>query len=357
MDGLDDPVDLGGREEWFVLAESFVVDRATTMERRVNRVRFTSTAQTPRRGISFAVEDPMIPTKPTSVVVTAASGSVGREAVFALLKRKIPVRAADRSIEELRSIFGEEVPLVRLDFGDATSFDSAFEGASSIFLVRPPPITDVKSAMIPFVDAALRKKIRHIVFLSAAGLGDSRLLPHYVVEQYLRAKFDGYTFLRPGFFTQHLGGVYRDDIVRDGKLFVPAAHGRVAFVDMRDVAEIAANIFADPEVHYKRVYTLTGPEAVTFAEVAELLSEVLGRDVHYEPASVVSYVRHLHDQGVPLAKVAVQTVLHVGLRFGQAERVDPTLERLLGRRGHTVERYVRDFDHLWAPRERSNVAP
>lgn len=287
------------------------------------------------------------------VVVTAASGNVGREAVHALQNRGISVRAAGCSVDELRAVLGDDVPAVRFDFRDASTFDRTLGRASSVFLVRPPAISDVKSAMIPFVDAALRSGVRHIVFMSAAGLGDSRLLPHYVVEQYLRAKFEGYTFLRPGFFTQHLGGVFRDDIVREGRLFVPAARGRVAFVDVRDVAEVAANVLANPEEHHKSVYTLTGPEAITFAEVAELLSEVLGRDVRYEPASIVSYVRRLHERGVPLPKVAIETVLHVGLRYGQAERVDPTLERLLGRRGHTVERYVRDHDHLWLPQATS----
>jgi uncharacterized protein YbjT (DUF2867 family) len=153
------------------------------------------------------------------------------------------------------------------------------------------------------------------------------------------------------FFAQNLGDVYRLDIAEDDRLFVPASHGRVAFVDIRDVAEVAALVLTEPEFHLGKAYTLTGPAAVSFQEIAELLTQVLGRAIRYESATVVGYVRHLHERGLPLGLIAGQTLLHVGLRFGQAERVDETMEQLLGRRGRTVERYVRENEQLWHPLE------
>lgn len=283
------------------------------------------------------------------VVVTAASGHVGREVVRVLSAKGHSVRAAGPSLSALRAAHGDGVEAARLDFCDQSTFQEALAGSSGLFLVRPPAIAEVKSTLLPFIDAAVNSGVQHVVFLSVIGAGENPLVPHYQVEQHLRSKVEGYTFLRPGFFSQNLGSAYRDDIASDGKLFVPVAHGRIAFVDIRDVAEVAAVVFADPAAHRGKAYTLTGPEAVSFEEVAELLSEVLGRRIKYEPASVVSFVRHLHDRGLPLSQVAVQTVLHVGLRYGQAEHVDPTLEQLLGRRGHTVERYVRDHHNLWRP--------
>jgi hypothetical protein len=81
--------------------------------------------------------------------------------------------------------------------------------------------------------------------------------------------------------------------------------------------------------------------------VASVLSAVLERPIRYVPASIPGYLLHLRRRGLPLAQAAVQAVLHVGLRFGQAEAVDPTLERLLGRPGRTLADYVRDHAALW----------
>lgn len=77
---------------------------------------------------------------------------------------------------------------------------------------------------------------------------------------------------------------------------------------------------------------------------------MIKRPIRYEAASIAGYVRHLHLRGLPLAQIAVQTVLHVGLRFGQSEKIEPTLERLLGRKPRTLAAYVRESVALWAPR-------
>jgi uncharacterized protein YbjT (DUF2867 family) len=131
-------------------------------------------------------------------------------------------------------------------------------------------------------------------------------------------------------------------------LFVPAGQGRVAFVDTRDIAEVAASALAAPGEHAGRAYTLTGPEAISFEEAARVLSRALGRPIAYVPASVAGYVRHLRKAGMGAAQIAVQTVLHVGIRFGQAETVDPTSSALLGHAARALRDYVRDHIHLWA---------
>ncbi len=77
------------------------------------------------------------------------------------------------------------------------------------------------------------------------------------------------------------------------------------------------------------------------------MSDVLGRTIRYQAASVVGYVWHLRRRGLPWGQCIVQTILHVGLRFGHAEQVDPTLEALLGRRGRTMRMYVEANQGLW----------
>lgn len=293
----------------------------------------------------------------TRVLVTGALGNAGREVLRALAARGLSARAADRSVERARAALGQGADAVALDFLDPRTFEPAVRGCDALFLLRPPAISDVKPTLNRLVDVALANGVRHIVFLSVAGAGTNTLVPHHAVEKHLEAVARGWTVLRPGFFAQNLGDAYRRDIAEDGRLYVPAGRGRAAFIDVRDVAEVAASVFASPAPHAGQAYTLTGPEAVSFTEAAGLLSEALGRPIRYQPASVPGYAVHLLRRGLPAMQVLVQTVLHVGLRFGQAQDVDPALARLLGHPGRTLRDYVRDHTSLWSPMTPRELKP
>jgi uncharacterized protein YbjT (DUF2867 family) len=287
----------------------------------------------------------------TTVLVTGATGNVGLEVVRAARARGLEVRAAVHDEARARATLGNDVALARLDYRDRSTFACA-DGADALFLMRPPAIANVAETLLPFVDEARRRGVKHVVFLSVAGAEKNALVPHHAVEKHLQ-RHAGWTILRPGFFAQNFGDAYRRDIVEDDRVYVPAGRGRVTFVDVRDVADVAAVAFSAPAEHDGQAYTLTGPEAVDFTRAAAELTGLLGRAVRYEPASIVGYARHLHGRRMPWAQVAVQTVLHVGLRFGQAEQVDPTLERLLVHRPRSLAEYFRDHRELWAVRRRA----
>lgn len=281
------------------------------------------------------------------ILVTGASGNVGSSLVHVLRERGAPFRVGARkagSVAGGASAAGGEVAF---DFQDPATFRPAARGCEAVFVLRPPAISDTSSTLIPFIDAARSVGVRHVVFLSVAGAADNPIVPHHAVEQHLLKGLRGWTILRPGFFAQNLGDAYREDIAREGRILVPAGAGRAAFIDVRDVAEVAANVLVDPAPHDGQSYTLTGPAAVAFTDVAAILSDELGRAIRYDAASVRAYLAHLRGRGMPFAQVLVQTVLHVGLRFGQAETVDPTLPRLLGHDARTLRDYVRDHRALW----------
>jgi uncharacterized protein YbjT (DUF2867 family) len=279
------------------------------------------------------------------VLVTGATGNVGREVVRALRARGALVRAAGHEVESVRALHEGEVEPVRLDLHAPATFRRATEGCESVFLVRPPALSDL--ALLQFIDAAREHGARHVVFLSVAGAAKNPLIPHHAIEAHLAARSGDWTILRPGFFAQNLGDAYWRDIVEDSRLYVPAGNGRVAFVDVRDIAEVAAITLLDTAAHAGRAYTLTGPEATTFEEAAAILSRALDQPVRYEPASIPRYALHLHERGTPAPQIALQTMLHVALRFGQARAVDPTLRTLLDRRARSLHDYVRDHVATW----------
>ena len=281
------------------------------------------------------------------ILVVGASGNVGGAVVQSLLAAGLPVRAAGTDLTALERRY-PGVQGARLDFHDPATFAPALLGAGGLFLLRPPPISRVGPTLNALLDVAQDSGVDHVVFSSVAGADTNRVVPHHRVENHLRASSLSWTILRPGFFAQNLADAYRTDILTDSRIFVPAGRGRAAFIDVRDIGDVCAAVFAEPPAHRGAGYTLTGAEALDFGEVAAIVSRELGRTVRYEAASVLAYLRHLRGQGLPLSLVLVQTILHTGLRRGQAETVDPTLARILGRAPRTLAAYVHDHRSVWS---------
>lgn len=284
------------------------------------------------------------------ILVTGSTGNVGREVVRVLRARGVAVRAADNDVSRIKAMFepSTQVEAAGFDFRDQRTWRPAADGCEAMFLLRPPPVGDVDKTLNPFVDVARRAGVGHVVFLSVAHAERRPWLPHRQVELHLHDIGGDWTVLRPGFFAQNLQDAYLLDLLEDSRLFVPAGEGKVAFVDARDVAEVAAIAFADPDRHRQRAWQLTGPEALGFAEVARLLSAELGRPIRYEAATVARYAWHLKwRRALPAAQIAIQSILHVSLRNGEAEEVSPTLGELLGRRPRTLAEYVHDHASTW----------
>lgn len=280
------------------------------------------------------------------ILITGATGNVGREVVLAAARAGQTATAGLRRPETARGI-PPGFPTTRLDFHDPTTWAPALDGHVAVFLVRPPAIADVQRNLHPFIDTAYANGVTHIVFLSVAGADRNGFVPHAKVEAHLAASGDGYTILRPGFFAQNLQDAYLADILEENRIILPAGHAKVNWIDVRDVADLAMLVFADPADHRARGYSLTGPEPVTWEHVTCILSEVTGRRIEYKAVSVPRYMLRLWRRHLPAGAIFVQSTLHALLRYGQGAQYDPTLENLLGRSSRSIETYIRDNADVW----------
>ncbi len=271
------------------------------------------------------------------ILVTAPAGNVGKEVVRALRERGIPVRAGVR--DPSRVSMPEGVEPVRFDFDDVSTFAPALVGARGLFLLRPTQIARVNGTLLPAIENAQRAGVRHCVFLSVDGAERQPWLPHRKVEKAVEASELSWTFLRPNHFMQNLLGPYRQSIIA-GRLALPAGQGRISFVDCADIGELAAIAFADPARHTGHAYHLTGPQALSFSELAAELSRLIGHRVRYEPIGPLKYMRELRATGAPFAYSAILTFLHLGARRGGPAHVDPILGELLGRPPHTIAEFI-----------------
>lgn len=253
------------------------------------------------------------------VLVTGATGNVGSQVVELLLAAGVLVRAAASNVEAVRSRFGDRVEAVALDFTDPATWEQAYSGAHQVFLMRPPHLGKPKRQMLPSLEAAKAAGVKHVVLLSLQGAEHNKVVPHHALEVWLRESGLSWTFLRAAFFMQNLTTTHLTDVRDRDTITVPAGDGATAFVDVQDVAAVATQALLNPEQHRNTAWTPTGPQALTYAEIATILTEVLGRPIRYPQPGLVRYARHARNVlGMPWGMVAVTCAVYTIARLGRA---------------------------------------
>lgn len=284
-----------------------------------------------------------------SILVTGATGNVGAPLLGCLEELGAAgVRAAVRDPSKLKASALHGAEAAAFDFADPRTFGPALEGIERVFLMRPPAVTDIRGTIDPFVQAAKAAGVRRVVVLSLQGVERNPFVPHARMEASVVASGIPHTFLRAGFFMQNLSTTHRADIVEHGDIFVPAGEGRTAFIDARDIAAVAARALLDEGGRAaSRALDLTGAEALSYAEVAAIFSEVLGRPIRYSAPSPLRFASRWHKRGVPFAYIAVMTAIYTAARLGLAARVSPEAGELLGRAPITMRQFIEDHRHVF----------
>ncbi|WP_460503286.1 NmrA family NAD(P)-binding protein, partial [Hymenobacter agri] len=216
-------------------------------------------------------------TAPT-ILLTGATGTIGSELTKILIRRGVPFRALVRSLPAAAALQGQPgVELVVGDLDDPASLAPALVGVERTFLLTNST-ERAEQQQLNFVQQARQAGVRQVVKLSqwaADRLSPVRFLRyHAAVEEAIRASGLAYTFLRPNLFMQGLLG-FRESIVHQGVFFAAIGDARVSVVDIRDIAAAAAAALTESG-HEGRTYNLTGPAALTHAEMASQLAQAQG---------------------------------------------------------------------------------
>jgi len=286
-----------------------------------------------------------------SILVIGATGTVGRHVARGLADRNIDATAATRRPDAAADDL--TLPTVQFDFEDPATYD-AFDGVQRLFLVRPPAIATVWDSIFPALDAAERRGVVHVVFLSLLGAEQNPIVPHRWIEWKLLRSGMAWTFLRPSFFMQNLATTHRADIRDRDEILVPAGQGRTSFIDARDIAEVGVRVLTE-KGHRNTTYALTGADALTYSEVATLFSDGLGREIRYANPSVLDFVRHMRGEGHPWPFVIVMTGIYLTARVGLAGTVTGGLETVLGRSPTSMRQFIQDYRTCWEPAPRSDL--
>ena len=228
---------------------------------------------------------PLVPTDhPTpAILITGATGNIGRELTSLLARRGIPFRAMVRNPDKEKALTSlPGVDIVAGDFNDPATIASALDGIERAFLLTPSS-ERAETQQLRFVEQARKAGVRHLVKLSQLSAdvhSPVRFLRyHAVVEQAIRDSGLDFTFLRPNLFMQGLLS-FRHTIARSGQFYAPIGKAAVSVVDVRDIAAVAAAALTEAG-HAGQTYTLTGPAALTHTAMADMLSTALDRPVTF----------------------------------------------------------------------------
>jgi len=266
------------------------------------------------------------------ILVTGATGQVGSAVIAALRDFDgICVRGAVRDVSRAAVQWSGDARLqqVAFDFADPASQDAALADCDSLFLLRPPQITDDFADLI---ERAAQHGVTHIVFLSVQGAERNRFIPHHKIEQRLMSSGVPYTLLRPAYFMQNFTSTLHDELVQRHRIFVPAGNARFTLVDVDDIGRVAATVLTQAGTqHHGQAYTLTSQTPLNFNQMAEQLTAGLGTPIRYESPSPWNFYRTLRRDGREPGLILVMLLLHMLPRFTGTPPVTHTVAELTGR--------------------------
>lgn len=278
------------------------------------------------------------------ILVGGAGGHVGSELVRVLGKAGTPFRAGFRTAAKAAAAaLPAGAVAVELDYARLDTVRAALEGVDRLFLVSTSS-PELAIHEMSVVDVAVSSGVRHVALLSAFGAQTDAFVlgqMHREVEKKLLASPLEWTFLRPSSFMQNLLYHSADSLRSEGKLYMACGDGMISHVDIRDVAEVAARVLT-ANGHTRRIYDLTGPDSLSYADVARRLSSVLGRKIQHVDVPPEKYREAMMAGGVPEWTARALLDLYAFYRENRASAVSPAISHVLGRGPQSFDRWARE---------------
>jgi uncharacterized protein YbjT (DUF2867 family) len=276
------------------------------------------------------------------ILITGASGNVGREVLQQIAKTGLRIRAAFQSSIKA-AIAPSGVETVIMDYNQPETVRAALRSVESVFLVGPvaPNLVELERKA---TDEIKQSGVRKLVKLSAMG-GPQATFPrqHQESEEYIKSSGVAYTFLRPNGFMQNMINYNGATIRTQNAFYGTQGEGKVSHIDVRDIAAVAVKVLVENGRHLGKVLVLTGPEALTNARMAEIFSVKLGREIRYVDLPQAQMKQALLAAGLPEWNVDGVLDLAEFYRQGGASTVSGDVARILGRKPCSFEQFSQDY--------------
>jgi uncharacterized protein YbjT (DUF2867 family) len=273
------------------------------------------------------------------LAVTGSTGGLGgmvaRQLAAAGSAQRLLIRDAGRAPE-----IENAAPLV-CSYGDSAAARQALEGVKVLFMVSAAETEDRVQQHYAFVDAAAEAGVQHIVYTSFYGAAPDATFTlardHYATEQRIQGSGMDYTFLRNNFYMDFLPLLAGEDGVIRG----PAGEGVFSAAAREDIARCAVAVLRDPAIHKGRTYNLTGPEELTMANAARILTEETGRTIAYHPETLEEAYASRASYGAPPWQVDAWVSTYTAMAAGEMAGVSPDIHGLTGQDPLSLAEFVK----------------
>lgn len=277
------------------------------------------------------------------ILMTGATGKTANQAAKNLAANNIPVRALVRDADKAADLKACGVELVIGDASDVKAVETAMAGVQKLMILLPNG--EQQQAMEKqLVDIAMKSGVAHIVKLSSmeAEPGISAAVPklHWESEEYIRQSDAKWTFIKPNFFMQNLLLNART-ISTEGCFSLPVDQGKTAMMDCRDTADLMSEILSS-DGHENKSYVVSGPQLLTFHEVAQRMSRIIGRQIEFIDIPVETYRATLAPFLTNTWHLDAVCELMSGIATDDKVHTTNTFEKIMGRAPRSLDHFIKD---------------
>ncbi len=282
------------------------------------------------------------------ILVTGATGQYGRATLDFLLKKGMPavnIRALVRDKSKAEDMAAKGINIVVGDYDNYLSLVSAFKNVEKLLLISGNEIMKRSQQHENVIRAARETGVLHILYTSFQRVNDTETSPmaliakaHIETERLIKSSGMAYTILRNSLYLEAMSMFLGDKVSETGVHF-PAGNGRAAFALRKDMAEATAAILSGAG-HENKEYLFSNNESASFAEIADILSGILGKKIAYTDPGAEAFRNALKKAGVPDMFIGMQAGFGEAIRQGEFAATSNDLERLLGRKPVSVKAFL-----------------
>ncbi|MFC6857936.1 SDR family oxidoreductase [Zunongwangia atlantica] len=286
-------------------------------------------------------------------LITGATGSLGQLLVNALKSKtevsNIAVLVRDTEKDIVKEYQSQGLDIRVSDYENLEKLTAAFEGIEQVFLISGNDLGARLQQHKNVIEAAKAANVKHIFYTSSVRKTESKDAPlnpvisgHAQTEEAILNSGLDYTILRHNLYSEVVPMFIRDkeQLLKTKSVYLPTENGKVAFVPRKDFAEAEANILVSPEDYTNKIYEFNGSEQVSFEEISEILTEVLGEKIAYVSPKVDEFESQMKAAGLPDPIVGMLSMFSQGVANGEFNFEKTDIEKALGRKTQTLKEFL-----------------
>lgn len=284
------------------------------------------------------------------ILVTGASGNYGKATIDFLLKKGIPANSISGLVRNEDKIEDLKAKGINLRIGDYDNYDTlieAFKGVEKLLLISGSDVANRGQQHKNVVNAAKAAGVKHILYTSFERKNDTETSPiyflaksHIETEEFIKESGLTYTIFRNNLYLDILPMFFGEKVLTTG-IFLPAGDAKSAYALRSDMSEATANVLTSTG-HDNKVYSLNNTENVSLQEIAQDLSEIVGKEINYVSPSKDVYTETLTKAGVPAQYIGMFSDFAEAIKQGEFSAEKTDLENLLGRKPTSAKAFLKE---------------